>query len=129
MPTSVVTCNILQVSNDQKFQIVIGTLVIGAGSYVQGGLALDAVLDAMSGVHSGGKGPLFMTIQSASGSGYGYQRVMTFSPPTAGKLMISGAGATLSPPLEGAEIPASAIASAVTGDVIVFRAEFLRNAA
>jgi hypothetical protein len=129
MPTSAVTVNILQVSNDQKFQIVIGTLTIGAGSYVTGGLALDAVLAAAAGVQSGGKGPVWIEFQSISGSGYYYQRVVSFSPPTAGKLMIQGSGSTLSPPLDAAEIPAGAVSTAITGDTLLFRAEFLRNAA
>lgn len=111
----------IALSNNQKFQILVGKLV-ASGTYVAGGIALDSVLEALADVHSGGTGPVWIDIQSVSGSGYTYQHIAS-----TGKMMILVGGAVIS--LPQAELAAGALPAGVTADIINFRAEFIRNAA
>src|SRR5690242_2918212 len=91
------------VDETQKLVMIYGTLVVGAGNYAAGGLALDGVLLALPEAVQTNTGVLRCLINSRSGSGYIYQRLangnmMILQVPTNGSL-------TTAAPLQ--EIPAS----------------------
>ena len=104
------------VDNTQRHGIRFGTLAIGASplTYATGGIAITfpAFVDTLVGWT-----PVWMDVTGLAG----YQYIFV---PSTNKLQIqtinTGTGI-------GAEIAASAIPAAVSGDTIVARVEFMRN--
>jgi hypothetical protein len=110
-------------TNDQRFEEFIGTILVGSGTYVPGGLDLDGPLLAALLPKSNSK-PLACLLWSTKGSGYIYQRISS-----TGKMMI------LQTPLSGSlttaaplsELLAGSTLSAVQADEIQFRVTYERN--
>jgi hypothetical protein len=110
-------------SNDQRFEEFIGTILVGSGTYVPGGLALDSALQAALLPKTNSK-PLAVLLWSNKGSGYIYQRIaatgnmMILQTPLSGSL-------TTAAPLS--ELLAGSTLSAVQADEIGFRVTYERN--
>jgi hypothetical protein len=108
------------VDNTQRHIVLFGTLSIGAGTYVTGGLPVSFINPATD----SSAGPLWVEIASTQGSTNAYSYQTTgFSPPLSpplagntGTLHIFVAGTELT---NGATVPAGA-----TSDILAFRAEF-----
>lgn len=123
---SVTASSVIQ-TNNQRIQKFYGELTISArtDTYPVGGLVLDSVLQAAL-LPNTNQPPVRVTIQSASGSGYIYQRIKS-----TGKMMIlqvpPNGSLTTAAPLQ--EIPSSSTSlTGVFADTIQFVAEYLRNA-
>lgn len=112
------------VDETQKLVTLYGTLIVGAGNYAAGGLALDSVLLALPEGIQTSTGVLRCLINSRSGSGYIYQRLSN------GKMIIlqvpTNGSLTTAAPLQ--EIPASTNLQGVQNDSISFEASWKRNA-
>lgn len=112
------------VDETQKLVSLYGTLIVGAGNYAAGGLALDSVLLALPEGIQTSTGVLRCLINSRTGSGYIYQRLAN------GKMMIlqvpPNGSLTTAAPLQ--EIPASTNLQGVQNDNISFEASWKRNA-
>ena len=114
------------VDNTQKLLKVIGTITVSSASatYPVGGITLDSVLLALSEVTTN-SGVKRCVLQSATGTGYIYQRI-----PSTGKMMIlqvpPNGSLTTAAPLQ--EIPSNINLQGVANDQIDFEAQFKRNA-
>ena len=108
--------------NTQRRQIVTGTLAIQAspGVYATGGLSLSNVFNIETIKSSDNNSPAYLRFESVSGSGYIYgwnkanNKIQIFT------------GAAAQSPLT--ELSAGAMPAGVSGDVILFRGEWPRNA-
>jgi len=112
------------VDNTQKLVVIEGQLVVASGTYPAGGIVLDSVLLALPEATTN-SGVFRCTMQSASGTGYIYQRIAA-----TGTMMIlqvpPNGSITTAAPLQ--QLPSSANLQGVVNDNIQFRAEFKRNA-
>jgi hypothetical protein len=111
------------ISNDQRMQIVHGTVAIQAASatYAAGGLAISWAAEPIKAQLDSSSKPIiaWAEFQSVSGSGYVY----IYNTST-NKLQIFTGAAAQSPLTELTD--AAAIPAAVSGDTIAFRVEFVR---
>jgi hypothetical protein len=126
MALCTLTLSNLQYDNTQKRQHIYGQINVtpADGTYPVGGIPFDSVLLAQSGVTTN-SGIKFTQIQSATGSGYIYQRI-----PATGTMMIlqvppSGSLTTASP-LQ--QIPSNTDMHGIVNDIIEFHATVFRNA-
>lgn len=124
MAVAVLTVVTKHGSNDQKFEKYTGTLTVGAGTYVPGGLALDSVLLAALLPKANSK-PLYVILFSEAGSGYIYQRIASTGAMMVLQVPLSGSLTTAAPL---AELLAGSTLSQVQNDTIRFLAAYERNA-
>lgn len=110
-------------SNDQKWEHYIGTLTVGAGTYVPGGLALDSVLLAGL-LPKSNSAPLRCLLWSTKGLGYIYQRIRSTGAMMILQVPLTGSLTTAAPLVE---ILAGSTLSLVQNDEIQFDAVYERN--
>lgn len=126
MAQCTLTVSNLQFDNTQKRIQIYGQINVtpANGIYPAGGIPFDSVLLAQPGVTTN-SGIKFTIIQSATGSGYIYQRI-----PSTGAMMILqvpvNGSLTTAAPLN--QIPSSTNMQGIVNDVIEFHATVLRNA-
>lgn len=110
-------------TNDGKWERFTGTLTVGAGTYIPGGLPLDSVLLAALLPKSNSK-PLYVLLFSTTGSGYIYQRIESTGNMMVLQVPLSGS-LTTAAPLQ--ELLAGSTLSAVQADTIRFIVAYERN--
>lgn len=121
-----ITLSNLQYDNTQKRQHIYGQITVGpaSGVYPAGGIPFDSVLLAQPGVTTN-SGVKFTYIQSATGSGFIYQRI-----PSTGNMMIlqipPNGSLTTASPLQ--QIPSNYNMQGIANDTIEFHATVFRNA-
>ena len=110
-------------TNDQKFERFIGTLTVGAGTYVPGGLALDSVLLSTL-LPKSNSAPIACLLWSTKGSGYIYQRIRSTGNMMVLQVPLTGSLTTAAPLVE---LLAGSTLSAVQADEIQFDVTYERN--
>lgn len=125
MALCTLTLSNIRFDNTQTRQHIFGQINVtpANGTYPVGGIPFDSVLLSTPGVTTN-SGIRFTVIQSATGSGYIYQRI-----PATGTMMIlqvppSGSLGTAAP-LQ--QIPSSTNMQGVVNDIIEFHTTVLRN--
>jgi len=111
-------------TNDFNHEIYCGTFLVGPGTYVPGGLALDSFLLAYLLPKSNSK-PLSVQLWSTEGSGYIYQRIELTGTMMVLQVPLTGSLTTAAPLVE---LLAGNTLSAVQADTIRFEARYRRNA-
>lgn len=125
MANVTLTISNVRFDNTQTRQHIFGQINVtpANGTYPVGGIPFDSVLLAISGVATN-SGVRLTIIQSATGSGYIYQRI-----PATGNMMIlqvpPTASLTTAAPLQ--QIPSNTNMQGVVNDIIEFHATVLRN--
>lgn len=123
MPVAVLTITSKHGSNNQKWEEYLGTLTVGAGTYVPGGLALDSVLLAGLSPKTN-SAPLACLLWSTKGSGYIYQRIRATGNMMILQVPLTGSLTTAAPLVE---VLAGSTLSQVQNDEIQFQAMYDRN--
>jgi hypothetical protein len=123
MAVAVLTLTSKHGSNDQAWDKYIGTLTVGAGTYVPGGLALDSVLLANL-LPKTNSAPIACLLWSTKGSGYIYQRIRATGNMMILQVPLTGSLTTAAPLVE---ILAGSTLSQVQNDEIQFEAIYERN--
>lgn len=125
MALCTLTISNVRFDNTQTRQHIFGQINVtpANGTYPVGGIPFDTILLAVPGVTTN-SGVRFTVIQSATGTGYIYQRI-----PATGNMMIlqvpPSGSLTTAAPLQ--QIPSSTDMHGVVNDVIEFHATVLRN--
>jgi hypothetical protein len=122
---AVLTVQLVGPNPDQtaKKEIFQGTILVGSGTYVPGGLPLDSVLQAAC-LPKSNSAPLRVILMSTKGSGYIYQRIAATGTMMILQVPLSGSLTTAAPL---SELLAGSTLSAVQADSINFWAEYARN--
>lgn len=107
----------------QKKEIFSGTVTVGVGTYIPGGLPIDAALEATC-LPKSNQRPLRVQFWSRTGSGYMYQYIKSTGNMMILQVPLTGSLTTAAPMVE---LLAGSTLSQVQSDIIDFQVEYARN--